>query len=63
MNSTPRCAEGLHEQIELLELDRTSIHVAEYLTELPPKQVLARKLRTAIEAAKAQLEQRNEENA
>ena len=39
------------------------MHVAEYLTELPPKQVLARKLRTAIEAAKAQLEQRNEENA
>jgi len=57
------CAEGSHEQIELLELDKTSIHVAEYLTELPPKQVLARKLRTAIEAAKAQLEQRNEENA
>ena len=29
------CAEGSHEQIELLELDKTSIHVAEYLTELP----------------------------
>jgi hypothetical protein len=27
------CAEGSHEQIELLELDKTSIHVAEYLTD------------------------------
>jgi len=52
------CAEGSHEQIELLELDKTSIHVAEYLTELPPKEVLERKLRAAIEAARAQLGQR-----
>ena len=51
------CAEGAHEQIELLELDKASIHVAEYLTELPPKDVLERKLRTAIETARAQLEQ------
>jgi len=51
------CAEGSHEQIELLELDKTSIHVAEYLTELPPKEVLERKLRAAIETARAQLEQ------
>jgi len=52
------CAGGAHEQIELLELDKTSIHVAEYLTELPPKEVLERKLRAAIETARAQLEQR-----
>jgi predicted nuclease of restriction endonuclease-like (RecB) superfamily len=55
------CAEGAHEQIELLELDKTSIHVAEYLTELPSKKVLQRKLRVAIETAKAQLGQRGEE--
>ena len=54
------CAEGSHEQIELLELDKTSIHVAEYLTELPPKEVLGRKLHAAIEIARAQLGQRNE---
>jgi len=47
----------------LLELDKTSIHVAQYLTELPPKEVLQRKLRSAIEAARAQLEQRDEESA
>jgi len=52
------CAEGSHEQIKLLELDKTSIHVAEYLTELPSKEVLERKLRVAIEAARAQLGQR-----
>jgi len=54
------CAEGSHEQIELLELDKTSIHVAEYLTELPPKEILERKLRAAIETARAQLGQREE---
>jgi len=54
------CAEGSHEQIELLELDKTSIHVAEYLTELPPKELLERKLRAAIETARAQLGQRKE---
>jgi len=55
------CAEGSHEQIELLELDRTSIHVAEYLTELPSKELLERKLRAAIQQARAQLAQRGEE--
>ena len=55
------CAEGSHEQIELLELDKTSIHVAEYLTELPPKEVLERKLRAAIQTARAQLERHDEE--
>jgi len=54
------CAEGSHEQIELLELDKTSIHVAEYLTGLPSKETLERKLRTAIETARAQLGQRKE---
>jgi len=55
------CAEGSHEQIELLELDKTSIHVAEYLTELPSKKVLQRKLRAAVQQARAQLAQRGEE--
>lgn len=53
------CAGRAHEQIELLELDKTSIHVAEYLTALPPKEVLERKLRAAIEAARTQLSQRS----
>jgi len=52
------CAEGSHEQIELLELDRASIRVAEYLTELPPREQLAEKLHAAIRRAREQLERR-----
>jgi hypothetical protein len=39
-------------QIELLELDVVGIHVAEYLTVLPPKEVLQRKLQEAIVTAR-----------
>jgi predicted nuclease of restriction endonuclease-like (RecB) superfamily len=52
------CAEGANEQIELLELDKSSIKIAEYLTELPPKELLEKKLHTAIVKSKKLLEQR-----
>ena len=52
------CAEGAREQIELLELDKSSIKIAEYLTELPPKELLEKKLHAAIEKSRALLEQR-----
>lgn len=55
------CAEGAHEQIELLELDKSSIKIAEYLTGLPPKELLEKKLHTAIEKSKELLEQRARE--
>ena len=42
------CSEGNAEQIELLQLDKSGIRVAEYLTELPPKEVLQKKLRKII---------------
>jgi len=42
------CAEGNREQIELLQLDRSGIHVAEYLTELPSKALLRKKLHSAV---------------
>jgi len=42
------CAGKKQEQIELLELGRSGIHVAEYLTTLPPKDVLQKKLQSAI---------------
>ncbi|GBE37826.1 hypothetical protein BMS3Bbin08_00423 [bacterium BMS3Bbin08] len=54
------CAEGSHEQIELLELHKSSIRIAEYLTELPPKELLEKKLHAAIEKSRALLEQRIE---
>jgi len=49
------CAGKKHEQIELLELDKSSIHVAEYLTALPPKDVLVAKLHASIRQAKQRL--------
>jgi predicted nuclease of restriction endonuclease-like (RecB) superfamily len=49
------CAGKRREQIELLELHQAGIHVAEYLTVLPPREELARKLHAAAEHARARL--------
>jgi len=46
------CAEGNHEQIELLQLDRDNIRVAEYITEQLPADLLKEKLQQFIEASK-----------
>lgn len=50
------CAGKKQEQIELLELNRSGIHVAEYLTELPSRELLAERLHRAIKVAQARLE-------
>ena len=50
------CAGKKQEQIELLELDKSGIHVAEYLTVLPPKEVLQAKLQAAIATARQRLQ-------
>jgi len=50
------CAEGNKEQIELLQLSKAGIKIAEYLTELPSKKLLQQKLHQAIEISKKQLE-------
>lgn len=47
------CTEGGEEQIELLQLDKSGIKVAQYLTELPPREVLIRQIQKSLEAAKA----------
>jgi predicted nuclease of restriction endonuclease-like (RecB) superfamily len=49
------CAGKKQEQIELLELDKSGIHVAEYLTVLPPKELLQAKLQQAIASARQRL--------
>jgi len=49
------CAGKKKEQIELLELNQSSIHVAEYLTVLPSKELLAAKLHESIVQAKQRL--------
>jgi len=48
------CAGRKQEQVELLEMGKSGIHVAEYLTVLPPKEVLERRLHQAIENARKQ---------
>lgn len=50
------CSEGNKEQIELLELDKSGIRLAEYLTELPEKKILKKKLTEAIETSKKLIE-------
>jgi predicted nuclease of restriction endonuclease-like (RecB) superfamily len=54
------CGEKNREQIELLQLDRGEIRVAEYLVELPPKGLLEAKLHEAIRLARGQTEMREE---
>ncbi|UJS26535.1 PDDEXK nuclease domain-containing protein [Thiothrix winogradskyi] len=53
------CTGKKAEQIELLELDKSGIHVAEYLTELPDRELLAQRLLLSIECAKSQIGQRH----
>jgi predicted nuclease of restriction endonuclease-like (RecB) superfamily len=54
------CAGKNTEQIELLELGTAGIHVAEYLTVLPPPEILREKLHQAIESARTRIERRAE---
>jgi predicted nuclease of restriction endonuclease-like (RecB) superfamily len=50
------CTEGGEEQIELLQLDKAGIKVAQYMTELPPREVLMRQIQKSLEAAKLRFE-------
>lgn len=54
------CAGKNQEQIELLELAGSGIHVAEYLTALPPKEVLEQRLHQAMINARLRLDNKNE---
>lgn len=47
------CADRSEEHIELLQLDKSGIRVAAYLTELPPRKMLKQKLHEAMARAKA----------
>lgn len=54
------CAGSSVEHVELLELEASSIRVAEYLTELPPRGVLEQKLKAAVAIARERLAARTE---
>ena len=49
------CTGKKHEQIELLELDKSGIHVAEYLTVLPPREVFEQKIHEAMVQARLRM--------
>ena len=55
------CTEGSEEQIELLQLDKAGIKVAQYLTELPPRHVLMQQIQKSLEIAKARFDNYCEE--
>lgn len=52
------CAGKSDEQIALLELSKSGIRVAQYLTQLPPRKILEEKLHEAIRLARMGLEHR-----
>lgn len=53
------CAGKSRERIELLELEQSGIRVAQYLTELPPREVLQQRFHEAVAQARAKLEHRS----
>ncbi|MBU0702058.1 DUF1016 family protein [bacterium] len=55
------CAGKSDERIELLELDKSGIRVAEYMTKLLPKEILAKKFHEAIRIARLRLENNGKE--
>ena len=56
------CAGSSVGHVELLELETSSIRVAEYLTELPPREVLEQKLKSAVAIARERLAARTAGN-
>ena len=52
------CTQASRNQIELLEMDKAGIAVAEYWTNLPPKALLEEKIRTILHEAKECLARR-----
>src|SRR6266571_8713196 len=52
------CAGKKQETVEYLDLGRSGIHVAEYLTELPPREVMRERFHQALAVARARLDWR-----
>ena len=56
------CTEGNEEQIELLQLDKSGIKVAKYLTELPSREILRLQIQKSLAAARERLDYYTEED-
>jgi hypothetical protein len=52
------CAAGSREQVELLEMHKDGIVLAEYWTELPPKREFEQKIRSLLAEARERLARR-----
>ena len=57
------CAGKKHETVEVLELEPRGIHVAEYLTALPPRELLERRLHEAVIRARLRLAEQSVDDA
>lgn len=55
------CSGKNEQEIELLELDKSGIHVADYLTQLPPRELLEARLQQAIKNARKRIENKREQ--
>jgi Uncharacterized conserved protein len=55
------CAEKSNSLVELLELGKSGIHAAQYLTELPDKKILEAQLRKSIQMAREKNEKQKNE--
>lgn len=53
------CTEGGEEQIELLQLDKSGIKVAKYMTELPPREVLMQQIKRSLEVSRELFDEKN----
>jgi len=57
------CAGKKHETVEVLELEPRGIHVAEYLTALPPRELLQKRLHDAIIRSRLRLAEQQADDA
>ena len=55
------CADKSEEHVELLRLNESGIRVAQYLTELPPRKLLEKKLHDSVRLARERLERDNDQ--
>ena len=57
------CAGKSAEHVELLQLEKSGIRVAEYMTQLPPRKILEAKLHEAVRLAREQIAARQKSGA
>jgi len=55
------CADKSTEHVELLRLEQSGIRVAQYLTELPPRELLEQKLHESIQLARERLAHKDQQ--